>query len=426
MIQCDKNTAGRLRNSDASPSVEVNASLHKNFNGATKGKSAKDVNQGKGVAKGSNRRGKVTSARADFMTNLQELSRGKSKKKMITSDQSNNDSTNRGSLGNKQERMCVGSSDLSQLDKANFITMRDEDELSEDYPALDRTLNPNLRSRYRDYDKIKSNSNFSCGKMPGGPSCSGIDSLKVSPTTTSENRTNGTLKRRGTKNDRKLLKRKRADLTDKEFATDIYLGKGFKQEPSKVDHNHLNLTNVDITTGVPCRDHEVEPKERNTVKGKRIRRKTLADEWPEFTDVLLPCYKSARGKSLKRNYPSVKIQRRNLCPVRSSGEKHSCFDKKTSCKVVGEARHISYPKRDGNIVRAKCLSKAGCSTTTTCKGEITAKDNRKYGGIWQKDDDCVITCVRRITEKERNRQEAILEANVVDSHSWFTRPFTKE
>lgn len=47
-------------------------------------------------------------------------------------------------------------------------------------------------------------------------------------------------------------------------------------------------------------------------------------------------------------------------------------------------------------------------------------------GIWQKDDDCVITCVRRITEKERNRQEAILEANVVDSHSWFTRPFTKE
>lgn len=29
-------------------------------------------------------------------------------------------------------------------------------------------------------------------------------------------------------------------------------------------------------------------------------------------------------------------------------------------------------------------------------------------------------------EKERNRQEAILEANVVDSHSWFTRPFTKE
>ena len=328
MIQCDKNTAGRLRNSDASPSVEVNASLHKNFK---KGKSAKDVNQGKGVAKGSNRRGKVTSARADFMTNLQELSRGKSKKKMITSDQSNNDSTNRGSLGNKQERMCVDSSDLSQLDKANFITMRDGDELSEDCPALDRTLNPNLRSRYGDYDKIKSNSNFSCGKMPSGPSCSGIDSLKVSTTTTSENRTNGTLKRRGTKNDRKLLKRKRADLTDKEFATDIYLGKGFKKEPSKVDHNHLNLTNVDITTGVPCRDHEVEPKERNTVKGKRMRRKTLADEWPEFTDVLLPCFKSARGKSLKRNYPSVKIQRRNLCPVRSTGEKHSCFDKKTSC-----------------------------------------------------------------------------------------------
>lgn len=68
--------------------------------------------------------------------------------------------------------------------------------------------------------------------------------------------------------------------------------------------------------------------------------------------------------------------------------------------MVEEARHISYPKRDGNIVRAKGLSKAGCSTTTTCKGEITAKDNRKYGGIWQKDDDCVITCVRRITEKE--------------------------
>ena len=130
MIQCDKNTAGRLRNSDASPSVEVNASLHKNFDGATKGKSAKDVNQGKGVAKGSNRRGRVTSARADFMTNLQELSRGRSKKKMITSDQSNNDSTNRGILGNKQERMCVDSSDLSQLDKANFITMRDGDELS--------------------------------------------------------------------------------------------------------------------------------------------------------------------------------------------------------------------------------------------------------------------------------------------------------
>ena len=94
--------------------------------------------------------------------------------------------------------------------------------------------------------------------------------------------------------------------------------------------------------------------------------------------------------------------------------------------MVGEARHISYPKRDGNIVRAKGLSKVGCSTKTTCKGEITAKDNRKYGGIWQKDDDCVITCVRRMIEKERNRQEAILEANVVDSHSWFTRPFTKE
>lgn len=94
--------------------------------------------------------------------------------------------------------------------------------------------------------------------------------------------------------------------------------------------------------------------------------------------------------------------------------------------MVEEARHISYPKRDGNIVRAKGLSRVGCSTKRTCKGEITAKDNRKYGGIWQKDDDCVITCVRRIIEKERNRQEAILEANAVDSHSWFTRPFTKE
>ncbi|RMX53449.1 hypothetical protein pdam_00013292 [Pocillopora damicornis] len=55
----------------------------------------------------------------------------------------------------------------------------------------------------------------------------------------------------------------------------------------------------------------------------------------------------------------------------------------------------------------------------TCKGEITAKDNRKYGGIWQKDDDCVITCVRRIIEKERNRQEAILEANVGSKHQGF-------
>ena len=326
MIQCDKNTVRRSRNSDANPSVEVNVSFHKDANRATKGKSAKDVNRGKGVSKRSNRRDKVTSARVDFMNYFQELRRERSKKRMITSDQGNNESTNRGSLGNKQERMCVDSSDSSQLDKANFITMRNGDEPSEDYPALSRILNHNLRSRYGDHDKIKSNSNFSCGKMPR-PSRSGIDSLKVFPTTTSKKRTNGTLKRRGTKNDRKLLKRKKADLTNKEFETDVYRGKGFKKEPSKVDHNHLNLTNVNITIDVPCKDHEEEPKEHNTVKRKRIRRKTLADEWSEFTDVLLPCYKNARRKGLKRNYPSVKIQRKNLCPIKSTGEKQLFWQK---------------------------------------------------------------------------------------------------
>lgn len=106
--------------------------------------------------------------------------------------------------------------------------MCDGDELSEDYFVFDCILNFNLRSRYRDYDKIKSNFNFLCGKMLGGLLCSGIDLFKVFLIIISENRMNGIFKCWGIKNDWKLFKWKRVDLMDKEFVIDIYLGKGFK------------------------------------------------------------------------------------------------------------------------------------------------------------------------------------------------------
>lgn len=185
--------------------------------------------------------------------------------------------------------------------------MCDRDELSEDYFVFDCILNFNLRSRYGDYDKIKSNFNFLCGKMLSGLLCSGIDLFKVFLIIISENRMNGIFKCWGIKNDWKLFKWKRVDLMDKEFVIDIYLGKGFKKELFKVDYNYLNLINVDIIIGVFCRDYEVKLKECNMVKGKCMWCKILVDEWFEFIDVLLFCYKSVRGKSLKRNYFFVKI-----------------------------------------------------------------------------------------------------------------------
>ncbi|XP_022803525.1 uncharacterized protein LOC111340871 [Stylophora pistillata] len=351
-IQRNKNANRRFRNTAGSPSEEENAGIYKDSERTTEGKSLKYVNRGKGVAKGSNTCGQVTSARADHMNNLQEPNRGKSKKRMRTNGQGNNHSTHRGKLGNEKERICVESSGLSQLGKANKTALK-----------------------------------------------------------TMSERTNGALTLREIKNGRKLLKRKKADSLGKEFETKIHRRKGFKTDPAKVDHH------VDMTAEVLCKDDKGNPKKRSSVKRKQMRPNTFVDEWSEVPDAAMPCGKNTRRKLSKRHYPLIKIKSKCRCPVKSTGENDDDFDKTTLCNMAEE----SHLEQRGEIMRNIELFKAGCNSTTNRKGGIAAKYGETYGQTWH-DDDCVITCVKRRGDKERDG--AIVESDVVGSS--FAIPSTME